>query len=311
METGSEDDDPEDDSESDEKPQAGAITVIKDAFDAEKGRGWLRLQVQGRDCPLEYKARAKNAEDWEEKKKKKWDEAAEDWRRMQRNRVAASSATRSSFSTRSSRESLTSTSSSRPRRSEGATTRKMLFEEPCFEGHALRDCRLRPDCSKVGGGTSFRRPCAARPTHVQICGQCGVDQDLLECGKCPRAFCVGCYAKFRDFLLPARHHHGAKGVALVVRREHVVVAEGLRVLAVLLAVAAGAVRVDDEEVLRLFGEQSKLLLGIFGRQVLGHQEPATARSLAPRRRLPRRAHPRLRLFSTEITIAEKKMSIFL
>ena len=69
------------------------------------------------------------------------------------------------------------------------------------------------------------------------------------------------------------------------------VAEGLRVLAVLLAVAAGAVRVDDEEVLRLFGEQSKLLLGIFGRQVPGHQEPATARSLAPRRRLPRRAHP--------------------
>jgi len=160
----SDDEPPHDDAADDDDGGAAEAIEVSSSWDPETKVMRYRAYVAGATAPLNYKGYASTAEEFEEKKAKRYALAVKEWRRL------------SAGST----ESASSSCASRGRFSS-------------MDTYTLRDKRQQPQRKMAGGGVSLRWTPKPPPSHLSRCLTCGAGGDgLVECSKCPRAFCDAC-----------------------------------------------------------------------------------------------------------------------
>ncbi|KAJ1450406.1 hypothetical protein M885DRAFT_532492, partial [Pelagophyceae sp. CCMP2097] len=157
----SDDEPPHDDAADDGDSGAAEAIEVFSTWDPDTKVMRYRAYVAGATAPLNYKGYVSTAEEFEEKKAKRYALAVKEWRRP-----SAGSA-----------ESARSSCASRGRFS--------------MDAYTLRDKRQQPQRKMAGGGPP--------PSHLSRCLTCSasgrlVDSggQLVECSKCPRAFCDAC-----------------------------------------------------------------------------------------------------------------------
>ncbi|KAJ1446415.1 hypothetical protein M885DRAFT_546593, partial [Pelagophyceae sp. CCMP2097] len=158
----SDDEPPHDDAADDDDSGAAEAIEVFSTWDPDTEVMRYRANVAGATAPLNYKGYASTAEEFEEKKAKRYALAVKEWRRL------------SAGST----ESASSSCASRGRFS--------------MDTYTLRDKRQQPQRKMAGGSVSLWWTPKPPPSHLSRCLTCSASGRLVECWKCPRAFCDAC-----------------------------------------------------------------------------------------------------------------------